>query len=196
MRENAGFKTRTLNQLFKSLRLLSSFRSPWSFSNKADKTENGAVSLFCGGGGKLVSISVDGALTGVGYESWDSAEDMVATGKMPQSRRREMTLIEERDLRTWERFTESPDLRLLYALDLNLDRRFLHSLHSHFNTDYDSAGGFLSCSVQTMATEDPFNSLQRRKTHDPSMIGLWKIGRTIGKGSSGLSIVSVKTILC
>jgi serine/threonine-protein kinase HSL1 (negative regulator of Swe1 kinase) len=43
-----------------------------------------------------------------------------------------------------------------------------------------------------MATEDPFNSLQRRKTHDPSMIGLWKIGRTIGKGSSGLFCVSMK----
>ena len=54
---------------------------------------------------------------------------------------------------------------------------------SRSDTGYEPAGGFLP---QTMATEDPFSSLQRRKTHDPSMIGLWKIGRTIGKGSSGL----------
>lgn len=88
----------TLNQLFRSLCLFSGFRSPWSFSNKDDRTENGAVSLFCGGGGKLVSTSVDGSLIGVGYEGWDPVEDMVAADKinvMLQSR--EMTLVWERD---------------------------------------------------------------------------------------------------
>jgi len=51
-------------------------------SNKDDKTENGAVSLFCGGGGKLISTSVDAALIGVGYEGRDSAEDMAAADKV------------------------------------------------------------------------------------------------------------------
>ena len=61
-------KSYTLNQLFKSLCLFSGFRSPWSLSNKDDKTENGAVSLFGGGGGKLTSTSLDAALIGVEYE--------------------------------------------------------------------------------------------------------------------------------
>ena len=80
--EQSSAKECTLNQLFRSLCLFSGFRSPWSLSNKDDKTENGAVSLFCGGGGKLTSISVDAALSGVGYEGWDSAEDMVAADKI------------------------------------------------------------------------------------------------------------------
>ena len=80
----------TLNQVFRSLYLFSGFRSPWSLSNKDDKTENGAVSLFSGGGGKLVSISVDDALSGVGYEGCDSAVDMVDADKI-HSPKREMT---------------------------------------------------------------------------------------------------------
>ena len=51
-------------------------------SNRDDKTENGAVSLFCGGGGKFTPISVDAALIGVGYEGWGSAEDMVVAAKI------------------------------------------------------------------------------------------------------------------
>ena len=90
---------------------------------------------------------------------------------------------------------KSPDLRSLAPsgkLRLNSILGFFQTTFtlSLRHTDYESAGGLLHCSAQIMATEDPFNSLQRRKTHDPSMIGLWKIGRTIGKGSSGLFTVS------
>lgn len=72
----------TLNQLFRSLCRFSGFRSPWSLLNKDDRTENGAVSLFCGGGGKLRSTSVDGALIGGGYEGWGSVGDMVDADKI------------------------------------------------------------------------------------------------------------------
>lgn len=61
---------------------MSGFRSPWSLSNRDDKTENGVDSLFRGGGGKLVSRSTDGALIGVGYGGFDPEEDMVVVEKI------------------------------------------------------------------------------------------------------------------
>jgi len=189
----------TLNQLFRSLCLFSGFRSPWSLSNKDDKTENGAVSLFCGGGGKLRSTSVDATLIGVGYEGWGSAEDMAAADKTHIPKARNDFGWEAR-LDARDKYSGSHLISGCFAPWLGLRLNFAVGFSTAFtlsprHTDYESAGGFLYRPVQTMATEDPFNSLQRRKTHDPSMIGLWKIGRTIGKGSSGLFTAPLKRFL-
>lgn len=133
--------------MLRSLCLFSGFRSPWSLSNKDDKTEKGAVSLFCGGGGKLTSVPVDAALIGVGYESWDSAEDMVAADKIHIPRARIDSGSGTRLMHVI-RVMKSPDLQLFWVLDLNSSFGFSTDFTlSLQHTNYESAGGLRNCQL-------------------------------------------------
>lgn len=47
-----------------------------------------------------------------------------------------------------------------------------------------------SSSLAAMENEYPTLPRQNHGEDDPKMIGLWKVGRTIGKGSSGIYVAT------
>ena len=185
---------RTLNQASIIFFLLSCFLSVCSFSNKPTRIEKGALPIFWGGVGWLDG-SCSGWRWGPGELGADEGAGVGCIILRSSEIKKGIVLNDEAWIRVVYKLsctTSTPwlchdSIRRVICARLSSKLKKSSSKEPQWSFRPVSHICFLSISPLTAMVDISTPALRRKTTDDPKRIGLWKIGRTIGTGSSGTS---------